>query len=181
MKFPSKKEIDENRPKFALLPSDDYRLKVIGINPQTRQRYGSTEQEEVINVVLEVISFKDGNTAYDKEGKDATTRRIFFTARPANIGFMRDGTPSKTRCLVAYTLGQNIEDTINFESWEQLLGKEIYAEIIEYTTLKGDKRNKIVRFLLPKREHFPPKNITKDYEIKGEKNGIPIVEEKKNK
>ncbi|MCD5384861.1 MAG: hypothetical protein LRZ94_00915 [Candidatus Pacebacteria bacterium] len=182
LKFPSKKTIDEQRPEFALLPQDDYELKIIDVLPDQQNQYmakpdpktGKIPQVEVMNFTFEVVAFKDGSQAVDVDGKDATGRKVFFTGRQNKdgewtMGFQNDGTASKLRQLVCYATNQDIEEEVELEAWEQLLGKTIYAEIVKYTTQKGDVRNKIGRFLPAKKER---EKIKKEEEI-----DIPIVED----
>lgn len=169
MLFKSKKTLDEERPTFALLPNDDYELIITDCKPNERPKYMKPDQiEQIVDFTLEVIGTRDGTTARDIEEKDASGRKVFFTARPENIGFQRDGTPSKTRTLVAYAFGKDVNDEFEIEAWEQLLGKTIFAEIVQYTNAKGNKRNKISRLLLP------PKN-RQNVRIKNEE--IPVIEE----
>jgi len=160
IKIPSKKQLDEERPKFSLLPHDDYELVIVDLKRGERSKYlakpdkdGNVPKEKIIDFTFEIASFKDGTPAKDVEGNDATGRKVFFTGRPESMGFMSDGTPSKTRSLVAYALGQDVEGEIEFEEWEQLLGKTVYAEIVQYTTQRGEKKNKIARFIPPPRKH----------------------------
>jgi len=157
MLFPSKQKLDEER-QFMLLPQDDYELVITDIQRITQNRYmakpdkdGKIPQEDVINFTLEVVACKDGSEAKDEKGNDAGGRRVFFTGRPESMGFKSDGTPSKTRCLVAYALGQDVEGDIELEEWEQLLGNTIFAEIVVGTNQKGQKKNKITRILPPPR------------------------------
>jgi hypothetical protein len=160
LNFKSKKQMDEERPEFALLVHDDYELIITEVKPEKQKRYqpkkGQTDDEEVINVVLEVQMFKDGQMAVDVNGEDAGGRKVFFTGRPESMGFMTDGTPSKTRCLVAYATGQDVQDELQLEDWSNLVGKTVFAEVVQYTTIKGQQRNKISRFLPPKGQRVKP-------------------------
>lgn len=183
MQFKSKKQLDEEN-SFALLPNDDYELRIVKIEEATQDKYkavpdkdGFIPQEPIIKISLDIVAYKDGAPVKDDEGKDATGSTIFFTGRPESMGFMQDGTPSKTRCLIAYATGQAVEDELTLESWEQLLDKNVFAEIIKYTTGKGAKRNKISRFITPRRQRGvePPKpeKISQD--------DIPVIEDDEDK
>ena len=153
MEFLSHEELDASRPKFALLPHNDYKLTIAKLEEKTQDRYqpkeGQTSTEDVVNFTLEVVELRDGGTATDDEDKDATNKKVFFTGRPESMGFMKDGTPAKLRQLIAYTTGQDVEGGLEIEAWEQLLGKTVYAEIIQKPNQKGEKKNRITRFLLP--------------------------------
>lgn len=172
MKFPSKKELDETKQEFPLLPAEDYRLEVVKLEMKTQEKYQSKEEEEVINVTLEVVSYKDGEVAHDVDGKEAKGRRVFFTARPDSIGFQNDGTPSKTRALVAFATGQDVYGEIDLESWEFLLGKRVDAEIIQKENTKGVVQNRISRFIAPKGQR--PKPVPEEVSVDDE---VPIPEE----
>lgn len=148
--FPSKKTLDEQKQDFTLLPADDYLLKIVNVEEKKQRKYQSEEMEDIVNVKLEILSFKDGEQAKDIEGENANGRFVFFTGRPDSFGFQSDGTPARTRCLVAYATGQDIFGDIDLESWEQLLGKEMSAEIIQKQNTKGETKNRISRFLAPK-------------------------------
>ncbi len=168
MKFPSKKTIDSERKKFTLLPADDYLLEISEVKVGTQQKYKSTEQEEVVNFTFNIISFADGSEATDIEGKSAINRKVFYTGRPDHLGFMKDGTASKFRCLIAYTTKQDIFEELVLENWEDLLGKQIKAEIVQYMPEGNpEKKNKIVRFLPSKKER---KQLVDDADI-------PIIED----
>ena len=155
--FASKTDLDKGR--FALLVHDDYELVVDEVKEDMQEKYGGVKDkegnpimEQIVNIVFKVMGFRGGvGICTDEEGKDAVGRKVFFTARPASCGFMRDGTPSKTRTLVAYALGQDVSGEIVFDDWLELQGRTLYAEVIQKETPKG-KRNAISRFLLPPRE-----------------------------
>jgi hypothetical protein len=164
MKIPSKEQLDNEKPKFSLLPQDDYRLRISEVRKETQKKYQSTETEIVYNIIFDVISLKDGSTASDVDGKALVNRKVFFTARPESIGFRKDGTPSKTRQLLAYATDQDVLEEIEVDSWESLEGKLVNAEIIQYVKDNKEKSNKIGRFL-------PVKNRKKVEEE------IPVVEE----
>jgi len=159
MLFKSKKSLDEER-NYSLLPQDDYELIISKVEPDIQPKFnakpdkktGEIPQEEIVNIILEVMNCKDGSDPIDEEGKDARGRKVFFTARPGSSGFMKDGTPSKTRSLVAYALGKDVEEDLEFENWENLLEKVVYAEIIQKTNTKGFKKNVISRFVLPPKD-----------------------------
>lgn len=175
MRFDSKKTLDERKPEYALLPVEDYLLKIIKVEEKTQEKYQSTEQEDVIDVQLEVISYRDGETAFDAERKPSKGRKLFFTGRPDSMGFQRDGTASKTRALVAYATGQDILGEIELEAWEQLLGHEINAEVIQKPNQKGVIQNRIARFIAPKGQRPVPIAIANEYD------SIPVVEDSQYK
>lgn len=151
MKFPSKQQIDEEKPQFALLQEEDYMLKITSVSEEVQDKYQSSEQEDVVNIKFDILSYKDGTEAKDVDGESTKDRKIFFTGRPGSMGFMQDGTPSKLRSLVAIVMEQDIFGEIELEAWQQLLGKEVAAHITQYIPKgKSDKKNKIERFIPPR-------------------------------
>lgn len=164
--FKSKQTLDKERA-FTLLPADDYELVITDIKLNERPKYMKPDEiEEVVDFTMEIVGLRDGVPAKDIEGKDATGRKVFFTGRTGSLGFQRDGTPAKMRCLVAYALGLGVNDDFDLDEWEQLAAKTIYAEIVQYTNTKGNQSNKISRFLLP------PKK--RNVDVKDE--DIPVID-----
>ncbi len=155
MKFKSKEQMDKDRPQFSLLPHNDYELQVVDLNYEKRKKYQSNEEEDTVNFTFDIVGLRDGGPAIDVDGNEVKDRKAFLTGSKDNktgewrMGFMSDGTPSKLRQFVAYATGQDVEGELEIESWEELLGKTVYAEIVTYTNQKGQKSNKISRFLLP--------------------------------
>ena len=175
MKFKSKKQWDKDKPKYPLLPQDDYKLKIIGVKEEQAKKYQAEGMEDVLNITFGIVSFMDGKEAKDVDGGSIEERKLFFTGRKNDktgewsIGFMTDGTPSKLRALVAYATGQDAFDEVNIESWEKLLGKEVNAEVIQYVDKQGEKKNKIARFI-------PPRNRSSKEKKEG-REGIKIIED----
>lgn len=188
-RVPSKREIDESMPEFSLLPQDDYRLVITEVKEDREQKFqpkkkknGEPEEtmEDVVNITFEILSLKDGSPAGDIEGKSAAGRKVWFKARPNSVGFMTDGTPAKTRCLIAFLTDSDIFEELNYNSWNDFMEEEINAEIIIYVNQKGVKRNKIGRFLPNKKVVIAPRDTgdipvieeTKDGHYKGELRGV---------
>jgi len=159
MKIQSKKELDEET-SYTLLPHEDYKINIVEVKEDRQPKYkavpdenGVVEQEDIVNVSFEIISYKDGGEAKDEEDEPAKGRKVFFTGRPKSMGYMRDGTPAKTRCLVAYATEQDVDEEMVLDSWQDLVGKTIYAEIIQKENTKGKTTNRIARFVLPPRKN----------------------------
>ena len=158
MQFKSKEVLDKERKSFVPLLSEDYELIVTKIEPAVQQKYnavpdetGKVPTENILNIQFEVIAFKDGDPAVDINGAPAHGRKIFFTGRPDSMGFMKDGSPSKLRALVSYATGQDVNGDITLGNWNELVGKTVFAEIVEHTSQKGNKGNKISRFIQKRR------------------------------
>ena len=150
----SKEQLDEER-QGVLLPAGDYELLITDFKEDTQDKYmakadeeGMIPKENIVRFTFEIRGTRDGDPALSRDGEDATGKKLIFTARPDSMGFMRDGTPAKSRQLVANALGKEVNEEFEFE-WEDLIGKTIYAEVVEHKTQRGTDTNKIVRFLRP--------------------------------
>ncbi len=181
--IPSKRELDQ-RNEFTLLPDDDYKLVVenveekIEINkfyvePVEGEKAKKNQKKEiqVVNITFNILSLKDGSPATDIKGGNAYGRKMWFKAKPEAVGFMADGTPSKTRCLIAYLTGSDIYGEVSYNSWKDFIGEEINAEIMQRPVGTDKKINVITRFLPPKRIQAARPINTDD---------IPIIEEGPN-
>lgn len=151
----SKKFIDDNKPRFPLLPVDEYILEVENIEPVIKKAYHSNEDEKVIDITFKIVSFRDGEDVVDVDGKSVDERRRIFLSpaydeeKGIGLGFMKDGTGSKLRQFIAYITEQDILQDLVWE-WHNLVGKRIAVEIIKYQKENGDTGNKISRFIAPK-------------------------------
>lgn len=171
MKFPSKKTFDETS-QFTLLPADDYEVIISEVKEDIQNKFnavpdenGITPQEQVIRCVFDIVSFKDGTPAKDMDGQPAKNRKLFFTGRPESMGWKSDGTPSKTRCLVAYATGQDINEELELRDWSDLVGKTLFVEVLQGKNMKGKTINKISRLILPRIDRDNQKLDKKDEEI----------------
>jgi hypothetical protein len=185
MDWKSKEELDKEQ-KFSLLPQDDYELivikqeKVIQDDIYAKPEVdGSKPKVEVVNVTLEVVACKDGSEALDEEEKSAKGRKIFFTITPEHMGFKGD-VPSGSRSFIAQATGQDPNGTINLNDWNDLIGKTIYAEIVQKKNMKGQLRNKIARIISSpksKTKKVAEKKLTDDDIEELKKVDTPIIDE----
>lgn len=167
--LPTKKELDDAKPKFPLLPTDDYILRVEEIKPVEKTKYKSNERHTVMAVSFKIVSLRDGSIAVDETGERVhEKRRLFFDASPENVGFTKEGTASKTRQFICYMLDADIFDEKLTYEWDEFVGKNISARVIIYMTEKGVKANKISEFLPNRKKSFAEQVKTDD---------IPIIEE----
>lgn len=170
--------MDDNRPKFPLLPTDEYILEVEKIDFETGKKFHSQEEEEKVNITFKIVSFRDGADAVDVDGKPIDEkRRMFLSARydeelNIGLGFMTDGTPSKLRQFISCLTGQNVLDDLVWD-WDKLIGKEVPVQIDQYDKESGERGNKISRFI-------PPKSVRKPVANKINTDEIPVVEDTVN-
>lgn len=173
----SKKYMDDNRPKFPLLPTDEYILEVEKIDFETGTKYHSKEEENKVNITFKIISFRDGANATDVDGKPIDEkRRMFLSARydeelNIGLGFMADGTPSKLRQFISCLTGQNVLDDLQWD-WNELTKKEVPVQIDQYDKENGERGNKISRFI-------PPKSARRNVGVKIDPKDIPVIDDSK--
>lgn len=166
IKSESKEELDKNMDDFSLIKADDYLVTVEDIEEKEQKKYQSDETEQVLQVQLNIEETRDGGQPVDVEGNDASDRKLFFFARVESLGFQRDGTPSKARQFIWRTANKDVNEAFTLEETDELIGREVYASVLETTNNKGEKRNKISRFA-------PVKSQTPLYE--GDED-IPVVD-----
>jgi hypothetical protein len=173
----SKKFMDDNRPKFPLLPTDEYILEVEKIDFETGKKFHSQEEEEKVNITFKIVSFRDGADAVDVDGKTVDEkRRMFLSARydeekGIGLGFMADGTPSKLRQFISCITGQNVLDDLIWD-WDKMIGKEVPVQIDQYDKESGERGNKISRFI-------PPKSVRRPVGVKIDPKDIPVIDDSK--
>lgn len=151
--YGSKREMEEERPEFAALPDNIYRLNITKVERQKKKKYGTEEMEDVMTFTFDIVSLGSGEEAKDVDGASVKNRKMFFDGKKNkegewSMGFSEGGTvPSRLRALTAHALGLDVDGKITFESWEQFLGKTVNAFIVKYKNKKGEVKNKIDKFL----------------------------------
>lgn len=131
--FESKDEFEARRGSdFTLLPEDDYivEVKEIEVKHDVPNQFKPDEKPgDRWNVRLRVISFSNGDDLVDVDGNPPDGERLFFAfLDPARRGLVPR--PSKTRKFLAAALGVNVEDRIELNSLEDLIGKRMNVTII---------------------------------------------------
>lgn len=169
---PSKEELEKDMNDYTLIRADDYLVTVEEIEVKEQQKYQSEETEQVLQVQLNIEETRDGDQPVDVEGNDATNRKLFFFARIESLGFQRDGTPSKARQFIWRTANKDVNEGFTLEDTNDLLGREVYASVLETTNSKGEERNKISRFA-PVKDQSPLYEEPEDEDLKD----IPVVED----
>lgn len=172
--LPTKKQLDDAKPKFPLLPSEDYILRLETIEPVQKPNWNNTEEIDVMACQFSVVSLKDGSVATDEEGgRVHEKRRVFFDADESYVGFTKEGLPSKTRQFICYMIDEDpfSEEPLSYE-WNDFKGKTITARIVIYLTKQGKKANKIIEFLPPRKKTFQEKLDT-------DHGDIPVLDDSK--
>lgn len=178
--LPSKKEIDASKPKFPLLPNEDYLLKVESLEQVTQWDYNHIEEIEVVKATFSIVSLKDGTIAVDEHGQKLHPKRTMIRDLDENrMGYTQEGLPSLTRQFVSYMLGVSPfseDESFNF-NWQDFVGKIIGAKIVQYMIKKGKNAgqvgNKIDCFL-------PLKKKTLEEQLNAPEEEIPVQEDENN-
>lgn len=131
--FESKEEFEARRGSdFVLLPEDDYivEVKEIEVKHDVPNKFNPEEQPgDRWTVKLRAISFSNGDDLVDVDGNPPDGERLFFTfLDPKRKGLVPR--PSKTRRFIAAALGQNIEERIELDDINDLVGKRLNVTVI---------------------------------------------------
>lgn len=133
---------------FTLLPPDDYivEVKEIVIQKDQIDIYSKEgRKRDTLQVRCRVISFANGDTLVDENGDDVNDERLFFAfVDPTRVGLVPQ--PAFARKFFAAALGMQVEDRIELEDYDDLIGKRMIAVAIIKPNQKGVKKNKVVDF-----------------------------------
>jgi hypothetical protein len=135
---------------FSLLPPDDYIVEVKEIVIQKDQvdiysKETPQRKRDTLQVRCRVISFANGDSLVDENGDDVTDERLFFAfIDPTRVGLVPQ--PSFARKFFAYATGVGLEDRIELDDYNDLVGKRLIAVAIIKPNSKGVKKNKVVDF-----------------------------------
>ena len=119
----------------VLLGEDWYlvELKELTIKKDQPNPYEKTEEfpagkpRDTAMAKMSVISFMTGDPLTDKDGTPVSDRLLFDFPEIEKMGFNGSGKPSKARKFVAAALTQDVRQAIEFDDWQDLVGKRFYA------------------------------------------------------
>lgn len=142
--IPSADELANSGGDFALMPEDLYVVEVIEretkdglVTPNTVMQpnpYNKTEEypggvpREVLNVALKAISFANGDELVDDNG-DVPTRDVLFFAFLDTTKVGLKPRPSNFRKFITAANGLKPEESVNIDSWAELVGKRLIVVI----------------------------------------------------
>jgi hypothetical protein len=132
---------------YTLLPPDDYIIEVKEIVIQKDQVdfYNPERKRDTLQVRCRVISFANGDSLVDENGDDVTDERLFFAfVDPTRVGLVPQ--PSYARKFFAAAMGVGVEDRLELEDYDDLIGKRMIAVAIIKPNQKGVKKNKVTDF-----------------------------------
>lgn len=151
--IPSEAEYQENRSSdFSLFPADDYILEVSSVTIQKdkidifdKPAAGRPQRTyDGLEVRFRVISFANGDELVDEDGNDIHPQRVplfFDWFDPERVGLKPQ--PAKARKFFAFSTGVELEDRIDIDDFQSLVGKRLIGAVIIKANAQGIKRNKI--------------------------------------
>lgn len=164
-RLPSESEYaDTAKSDFTLLPPDDYMVEVKEIIVQKDQLdiYDKNTPQRVrdtLQVRLRVISFANGESLVDEDGDEVADERLFFAfVDPTRVGLIPQ--PSFARKFFSAAVGVEVGQTVEFDSYDELVGKRLIASTIIKPNAKGVKKNKVTDFRLIRRRPAKAKAAT---------------------
>lgn len=149
--IPSESEYAEQRTSdFSLFPADDYILEVQSVAIQKDKVDIFSKENRVydgLEVRFRVISFANGDELVDEDGNDIHPQRVplfFDWFDPERVGLKPQ--PAKARKFFAYSTGVELEDRIDIDDFQSLVGKRLIGVVIIKANAAGIKRNKIADY-----------------------------------
>lgn len=142
---------------FSLLPADDYVIEVQTLTVQPgkldifdKPKPGEPQRTyDGLEVRFRPISFANGDEVQDENGDDIPENRdpLFFDwFDPEKVGLKPQA--SKARKFFAAASGVELEDRIDIEDFQTLVGKRMLATVIIKTNAAGKRSNRITDYRL---------------------------------
>lgn len=146
--IPSAEEYEDQKGEgFTLLPADDYIVEVKQVNIQKDKQdiFNEDRRFDQLEVRFRVVSFANGDALLDEDGEDVNDERLFFDwLDPSRVGLLPQ--PAKARKFFAYATGVGLEDRIDINDFQDLVGKRLLAVAIIKPNKKGERKNKILDY-----------------------------------
>lgn len=154
--IPSEAEYGENATKdFSLFPADDYILEVSEVNIQygkvdifDKPKPGQPQRTyDGLEIRFRPISFANGDELVDEDGEDIPAGRnpLFFDwLDPERVGLKPQ--PAKARKFFAYATGVELEDRIDIDDFQDLVGKRLIGVVVIKTNGQGKRNNRITDY-----------------------------------
>jgi hypothetical protein len=148
--IPSEKDYEEQgggTSDFKLLPADDYIVEVAQVTEQPNKKdiFADAEKPRFylgLEVRLKPISFSNGDELVDEDGGDIVGTPLFFDwLDTERVGLKPQ--PAKARKFFAAALGVPVEDRIDLDDFQDLVGKRLVAVVITKPNAKGVRKNKV--------------------------------------
>ena len=144
----SQAEQDASGGDFTLMPADRYLVEIKEFKVENKpDTFNGGALRDVGACKLSVISFEDGAEVVDVDDVPQQDRLLFDYPEISRLGFSQGGTvPSKGRQFLTAAFGLPPTEAIDFEDWQELVGKRMIATVIIKTNTKGVKQNKVTGY-----------------------------------
>lgn len=133
VKIASKEELasQSGRP----LPEDRYVGEVTKIEPVTSPNPfqkgpdGEPVERTQLKVTWALLSFEDGSELVNEDGDPVEERSVNRFIDPNRTGFMKNGKAAIARKFFAASLGVDVEDDMEIDSYDDLLGAKMGLQL----------------------------------------------------
>lgn len=144
----SQAEQDASGGDFTLMPEDRYLVEIKEFKVENKpDTFNNGALRDVGACKLTVISFEDGSEVVDVDDVPQQDRLLFDYPEISRLGFSQGGTmPSKGRQFLTAAFGLAPTEAIDFEDWQELVGKRLIAIVKIKTNQKGVKQNKVAGY-----------------------------------
>jgi len=144
----SQAEQDASGGDFTLMPEDRYLVEIKEFKVENKpDTFNNGALRDVGACKLTVISFEDGSEVVDVDDVPQQDRLLFDYPEISRLGFSQGGTmPSKGRQFLTAAFGLPPTEAIDFEDWQELVGKRLIAIVKIKTNQKGVKQNKVAGY-----------------------------------
>jgi hypothetical protein len=156
--IPSEEEYtaqNTDRKEYSLFPADDYILEVAQVTEQPgkvdifdKPKEGQPQRTYTgLEVRLRPISFANGDELQDEDGEDIPEDRnplIFDWFDPSKVGLKPQ--PAKARKFFAASMGVELEDRIDVDDFNDLIGKRVIGTVIIKPGASGNRNNRVTSY-----------------------------------
>jgi hypothetical protein len=132
---------------FKLLPADDYIVEVKQVTEQPNKVDIFADKDKPrtflgLELRLKPVSFSNGDDIVDEDGGEPTGDPLFFDwLDTGRVGLKPQ--PSKARKFFAAATGVPVEDRIDINDFQDLVGKRLIAVVITKPNAKGERKNRV--------------------------------------
>lgn len=166
-RMPSQEELAKSGD-FKLLPEDEYLVEVKGIEVQKDQKNPFEPEKpprDTLMIRFKVISFSNKEPVIYDDGTEpgeADEVRLNGFVDPQRVGLKPR--PSIARKFFAAAMNVPIDETIEIEDLNELIGKRMYARTEHRTSQAGQVRDRVVDYRAVRSRPTPKKVEEKSVE-----------------
>lgn len=146
--IPNESELESQGGDFALMPEDLYVVEVVAredkknniITPDTvvqpnpfnkTEEFPAGKPRPVLFVTLKAISFANGDALVDENGDEPKGDPLFFAYLDTEKVGLKPR-PSNFRKFITAAFGRKVEESVNIDSWADLVGKRLIV-LVKHT------------------------------------------------